>query len=74
MRSAILASMPADEHGVEFLELPGLVRQALPAAQLERLGSISWYTTTVKLNLETRGEIERIGGPKPQRLRRQTAS
>jgi len=32
-------------------------------------GSIGWYTTTVKLDLETRGEIERVPGSKPQRIR-----
>lgn len=32
-------------------------------------GSISWYVTTVKLDLEARKEIERISGSKPQRLR-----
>ena len=32
-------------------------------------GSIGWYTTTVKLDLEARGEIERIPGKKPQHLR-----
>jgi hypothetical protein len=32
-------------------------------------GSISWYVTTVKLDLEARGEIERIPGPGEQRLR-----
>ncbi len=32
-------------------------------------GSVSWYYTTVKLDLEARGEIERIPGSKPQILR-----
>ena len=32
-------------------------------------GSISWYVTTVKLDMEARGEIERILGSSPQRLR-----
>ncbi|MBL8130883.1 MAG: hypothetical protein JNL42_03425 [Anaerolineae bacterium] len=31
-------------------------------------GSIGWYTTTIKLDLEARGEIERFGSS-PQRLR-----
>ncbi|MCK6579625.1 MAG: hypothetical protein L6Q98_16145 [Anaerolineae bacterium] len=31
-------------------------------------GSIGWYTTTIKLDLEARGEIERFG-KSPQRLR-----
>jgi len=32
-------------------------------------GSVSWYVTTVKLDMEARGEIERIPGPGEQRLR-----
>lgn len=32
-------------------------------------GSIGWYTTTVKLDLEARGVIERISGSSPQRIR-----
>jgi len=32
-------------------------------------GSVSWYVTTVKLDLEARGEIERVPGSRPQRLR-----
>ncbi len=32
-------------------------------------GSIGWYFTTVKLDLEARGIIERIPNSSPQRLR-----
>jgi hypothetical protein len=32
-------------------------------------GSISWYVTTVKLDLEARGLIARVPGSHPQRLR-----
>jgi len=32
-------------------------------------GSIGWYITTVKLDLEARGTIERVGGGSPQRIR-----
>ena len=35
-----------------------------PAADL---GSVGRYTTTVKLDLEARGEIERMKGVRPQR-------
>jgi Family of unknown function (DUF6958) len=32
-------------------------------------GSVSWYVTTVKLDLEARGLIERVPDKKPQHLR-----
>jgi hypothetical protein len=32
-------------------------------------GSVSWYVTTVKLDLEARGVIERIPNKAPQQLR-----
>ncbi|NIM93472.1 MAG: hypothetical protein GTO18_07155 [Anaerolineales bacterium] len=32
-------------------------------------GSISWYVTTVKLDLEARGIIERVPSSSPQQLR-----
>ena len=32
-------------------------------------GSFGWYTTTVKLDLEARGEVERIPDQSPQMLR-----
>ena len=70
VRTAILVVVPADEGGVEFSRLPELVEGQLSASDLEGLGSVSWYTTTVKLNLEVKGEIERAPGTKPQRLRR----
>lgn len=31
-------------------------------------GSVSWYVTTVKLDLEARGEIERLPGSGPQQV------
>ena len=46
----------------------------LPDAVSRRLngrfdGSLGWYITTVKLDLEARGVIERIPRSRPQRLR-----
>lgn len=69
-RGAILGSLPRRGEGLLFKELPGEVRARLPKAVLEKGGSVGWYTTTVKLDLEARGEIERVPGSRPQRLRR----
>ncbi|MCO6450647.1 MAG: hypothetical protein J5I90_07635 [Caldilineales bacterium] len=65
MRSAILACL-ADGAELSFSELNSAVEQRLEG-KFE--GSIGWYFTTVKLDLEARGEIERVLGSKPQRLR-----
>ena len=32
-------------------------------------GSVSWYFTTVKLDLETRGILQRVPGKRPQRVK-----
>lgn len=32
-------------------------------------GKVSWYVVTVKLDLEARGQIERVQGATPQRIR-----
>ena len=69
VHSAILAVIPTDDQGIGFRELPGLVEENINPADLEKLGSVSWYTTTVKLDMEVKGELERIPGSKPQRLR-----
>ena len=68
VRDAILSVVPAGDNGIEFSELAQLVESHLSREDLERLGSVSWYTTTVKLDMEVKGEIERVPGSKPQRL------
>lgn len=74
VRAAIHRVVPQDEAGIEFRGLPGLVEAALSPDVKRRLGSVGWHTTTVKLHLEVLGEIERIPGSKPQRIRRAPAA
>ena len=69
VHSAILAVIPPGDRGVEFRELPARVEQHISPGELEKLGSVSWYTTSVKLDMEVKEEIERVPGSKPQRLR-----
>jgi hypothetical protein len=52
-----------------FTELGKAVRRRLEGT-FE--GSISWYYTTVKLDLEARGIIEQTGSGSPQLLRLST--
>jgi hypothetical protein len=47
----------------------GLTRAVGEALQGRMEGSISWYVTTVKLDLEARGIIARVPNATPQRLR-----
>jgi hypothetical protein len=65
MKEAIIAVL--EKHGVvTFSELTTEVQAEL-AGQFD--GSIPWYVTTVKLDLEARGVVERIPQSSPQRLR-----
>jgi hypothetical protein len=66
IRAAILAALAEREPEV-FYELLSSVEKRL-GDSFE--GSIGWYYTTVKLDLEARREIERIAGTSPQQLRR----
>ena len=53
---------------IAFSDLRDAVMAELSSETLENLGSVSWHLTTVKLEMEVRGEIERISGKVPQRL------
>jgi hypothetical protein len=66
LRSAILRTAPARESGLTFGELLRGVKPLLPAAPF-RGASVSWYFTVVKLDLEARGLLRRVG-ERPHRL------
>ena len=69
VRRAILDILTAaGPDGVAFRELPGLVGMALPEDLRAKLGSLTWHTTSVKLNMEVEGEIRRLPGKGAQRL------
>ena len=74
VRDAILLAIPAQGEGVLFKQLPSLVAGLLSPEHKQKLGSVSWYTTTVKLHLETTEEIVRVVGASPQRLLRSVPS
>ncbi len=65
VRRAILESLDADPP-ITFARLIEEVAAKLAGA-FE--GSVSWYVTTVKLDMEARREIERVPASSPQRLR-----
>jgi hypothetical protein len=78
VRDALLRLIPLEGarrrevQGLAFRELPALVWQALSPEDRAQLGSASWYTTTVKLDLEVKGRLRRLPGT-PQRLVRTAA-
>ena len=72
MRKALMKAIPSNKAGVRFMDLFDTIGQLLPRSSLPGGGSLSWYLTTVKLDLEARGLIERIPHSVPQRLRRTT--
>ena len=64
VREAILEAVRTNGT-ITFSDLTAEVRSRLEATFA---GSISWYVTTVKLDLEARGEIVRVPKSKPQQL------
>lgn len=69
IRDAILEILEAHPEGLPFADLPALVQERIPPSRRSELGSIGWHTTTIKLELEVRGDIERVPGSNPQLLR-----
>ena len=65
IRAAIL-DVAGAQGEVRFKDLPEAVEKAL---EEPFDGSLSWYVTTVKLDLEARDLLERVPGSSPQRLR-----
>lgn len=59
----------AGEMGFAFADLPAAVAARLSANEAARFGSVGWHTTSVKLEMEVAGELERLPKTVPQRLR-----
>lgn len=59
----VLADAP-----IRFSELKDAVGTRLSAEDLGKLGSLGWHVTTVKLEMEVRGEIMRLDAKGPQQI------
>lgn len=70
IQKAILEVVPPDGDGVAFKDLASKVKDHLSPELRKNVGSIPWYTVTVKLDMEVRGLIERVEGRGLQRIRR----
>ena len=66
VRAAILDAIHGQGGQIPFRDLANAVGQRLP---VDFDGSVGWYTTTVKLDLEARGEIARVDNRPPQQIR-----
>ena len=66
VREAILQVLADGD--VPFSELTDRTDAKLAADDRARMGSIGWHVTTVKLELEVRGEIRRLARPGKQIL------
>lgn len=66
IRKAILSTLRTQEE-ISFMNLSRAVeKQVGPSFH----GSVMWYVTTVKLDLEARGEIKRVPNSRPQLVKR----
>ena len=70
VRKAILKAVPRSPRHIGFAALIDLVRENLPEGEIPGGGSIPWYVTTVKLDLEARGELVCDRECSPQTLSR----
>lgn len=66
LRAAILDALGDD--GLAFKDLGSAVTARLDAQTRDKLGSLGWHMTTVKLEMEVAGEIARVAGRAPQYL------
>ena len=68
VRKAVLSTVGvAGDDGILFSDLVDVVRDKMPSPYLEKLGSLGWHATTVKLNMEVAGELKRGAANGPQR-------
>jgi hypothetical protein len=68
-RVVLLKVIPTTAEGIAFADLSQAVTPHLSPEVLSST-SAGWWVTTVKLDLEARGLIERVPGAGKQRLRR----
>ena len=67
VRSAILDVLRDGD--IAFKDLKAAVGSRMSDDDLKRLGSLGWHVTTIKLELEVRGEVKRMPDQVPQVIR-----
>jgi hypothetical protein len=69
VRAAILDIVhEAGDEGAAFRDLKDAVGKRMPQDMLDRLGSLGWHVTVVKLNMEVEGQLRRVPKVTPQRI------
>lgn len=68
VRAAILKLLNRESE-IYFSDMAENVGALLNARDRAELGSLSWHVTTIKLHMETVGEIRRLPGKGRQRIR-----
>ncbi|KIC50025.1 hypothetical protein [Tateyamaria sp. ANG-S1] len=67
VRGAILDTLA--DGPIKAMTLKDAVGERLDPETLEKLGKLGWHVVTVKLEMEVRGEIERLDVKGPQQIR-----
>jgi hypothetical protein len=70
VREAVLDLLPAEGAGMTTEELVARLRAELPADRFPTEASVRWFVTAVRIDLEARREIHRVGRTRPVRYRR----
>mgnify|MGYP000224061514 CR=1 FL=1 len=71
IRQTILDTLPADGSPLDFLEVTKGVSERIPEREAKRIGKIPWFVETVALEMEVRGELQRVKhAGKTKRVRR----
>lgn len=65
IRKAILSAL-SKEKEMSFMNLSRAVEKQVNG---NFHGSVTWYVTTVKLDMEARGEVKRVPNSRPQMVR-----
>lgn len=65
IREAMLEILPADGEGLTLDQMVTRIEPKVPKHLFPK--GVSWYTVTVKLDLEAKGLVKRLPGSKPLR-------
>jgi Family of unknown function (DUF6958) len=64
---AVLELLPESGQGLTAEQLVARLSQVLPIELFPTIASIRWFMTAVRIDLEARGRIQRVGSRRPAR-------